>query len=119
MKKKNPVTKFQNYPLQLSDFQSPDLIEKQISQQNNYGSYEMQSWTLRGIRIRYIENQYHDFYTFERENNENLVALSFNLKGKFSIQGSEMLLSYSNSVHGYVPWTSKFLARSLGQCTIS
>jgi len=84
--KKKDTTKFQNYPLQLSDFQSPDLIEKQISQQNNYGSYNMQSWTLQGIRIRHIENQCHDNYTFERENNENLVALSFNLKGNFSIQ---------------------------------
>ena len=83
---KSNKVEFQNYPLLLKDFNSPDLVEKKFIQQTDYGIMRMHSWSFKGIRMRYVQNQYNDYYTFVKYNDIPLVALSFNLKGHFKIQ---------------------------------
>lgn len=51
-----------------------------------YGVMETTRWHLDGIRLLHVRYHYHGHYFFGKENADDLVNLSFNLKGAYHIR---------------------------------
>jgi len=50
-----------------------------------YGATDMTCWHLEGIRLIHTRHRYNGHYLFRKQNNDDLVNLSFNLKGACQI----------------------------------
>lgn len=73
-----------------------------------YGEVDLTSWQLEGVRLLYTRHHYAGHYRFLKQNSEDVVHLSFNLKGTYHIHHMGNLYPVQPGQHNmvYSPGTS-------------
>jgi AraC-like DNA-binding protein len=96
--------KYLNYSLgsqnQLKE--TAKLLEE--SQENHlpYGISMMKQWMFDGIRILHTKTKYNNHYLFKNHNDDNVVGLEFNIKGRYNIFHHKNIYKVNNQQHNIV-----------------
>lgn len=101
---------FLNYSLKNQLAETTILLEE--SQENHlpYGISIMKQWMFDGIRILYTKTKYHDHYLFKNHNDDNVVGLEFNIRGRYNIYHQNNIYKVNNQQHNivYSPGTHNY-----------
>ncbi len=102
--------KYLNYSLGNQPAATTKLLEE--SQENHlpYGISLMKQWMFDGIRILYTKTRYHNHYLFKNHNDDNVVGLEFNMKGRYNIYHHNNIYKVNNQQHNivYSPGTHNY-----------
>lgn len=82
----NGEKEFYEHNLSTQQLHSSDVVEESSVLSFPYGTMEIKQWYFDGIRLKYSNNHYTDFFSFEKKNEMDVVTLGFNLKGNVIIQ---------------------------------
>ncbi len=93
---------FQNHPVNQDRMQSTKLVEESREYELPYGKTFMHQWIFEGIRILYTRHKYNNHYIFENRNEENVVSLEFNMKGRYVIHHFEKTYNVTNQQHNII-----------------
>ena len=75
---------FYEHNLSAQQLQAQEVKEESRSLSVPYGTMVMKEWYFDGIRLKYSDNRYTGYYSFEKKNEMDVVSLGFNLKGRGS-----------------------------------
>lgn len=78
------------------------LREETLFSEHPYGTSHMRHWLFDGIQITHSMTRYHDHYTFEKENVDDVVNLSFNLKGRVLISHLDAEYAVDSRQHNMI-----------------
>lgn len=102
--------KYLNYSLGTEPTESLRLLED--SQENHlpYGISTMKQWMFDGIRILHTKTKYTNHYLFKNHNDDNVVSLEFNIRGRYNIYHLNNIYQVNNQQHNivYSPGTHNY-----------
>ncbi len=102
--------KYLNYSLGSKSSESAKLLED--SQENHlpYGISTMKQWMFDGIRILHTKTKYNNHYLFKNHNNDKVVGLEFNIRGRYNIYHQNNIYKVNNQQHNivYSPGTHNY-----------
>ncbi|MDN5214855.1 AraC family transcriptional regulator [Fulvivirgaceae bacterium BMA12] len=91
------------YEHPLPDIFSADKLQEQSAVVTlPYGKLEVRRWFFDGIRINHYKNYFRDRFCFEKQNADQIVSLSFNLKGAYVIRQSGHTYTVKRGQHNIV-----------------
>lgn len=91
-----------NYSLGTHPSQKEGLEEESHENLLPYGKSAMRQWLFDGIRILHTKTSYNNHYLFKNHNDDNVVGLEFNIKGRYSIYHHNNIYKVSSQQHNIV-----------------
>lgn len=93
---------YQHYPDISEETATNGLAEDTCSAELSYGRLEMRQWKFNDIQVNHRRMFFNDYYSFEKENKSDLVALQFNLKGSFLIRQKGNVYDVKKGQHNLI-----------------